>query len=121
MSETNEIKPETKVPVAEPQKRKQGFAAMPKKAQRKLAQEGGRKAHANGTAHKFTKEEAQAAGKKGGVAVSQDREHMAWIGSQGGKKTAANLEHMSAIGKKGRAKSLANQALAKEQNGTAES
>lgn len=86
-------------------KPKRGFAAMDPKAQRKLAQQGGRKAHANGTAHKFTKDEARAAGIQGGQKTSQDREHMAEIGRKGGASVSKNLAHMSAIGKKGGTKS----------------
>lgn len=37
----------------------------------------------------------------GGLAVSQNREHMATIGRKGGLKTAENREHMSTLGKKG--------------------
>lgn len=39
--------------------------------------------------------------RKGGLAVSQNREHMAKIGSKGGKSTSQNVEHMAEIGKKG--------------------
>ncbi len=43
-----------------------GFAAMDPKKQRKIASLGGKAAHAKGTAHEFTPEEAKRAGKKGG-------------------------------------------------------
>lgn len=45
-------------------KKKRGFAAMDKSKQREIASKGGRAAHAKGTAHRFTTEEARAAGKK---------------------------------------------------------
>ncbi|HVH35854.1 MAG TPA: KGG domain-containing protein, partial [Tahibacter sp.] len=45
----------------------------------------GRAAHARGTAHEFTSEEAREAGRKGGEAVSQNRQHMAEIGRRGGE------------------------------------
>ncbi|HYG77907.1 MAG TPA: KGG domain-containing protein [Planctomycetota bacterium] len=62
-----------------------GFAAMDEEKQREIASKGGRAAHAEGTAHEFTPEEAARAGRKGGIAVSRDRKHMAEIGRQGGK------------------------------------
>ena len=45
--------------------RKQGFAAMDPQRQREIASSGGRAAHAKGTAHQFTSEEASKAGRKG--------------------------------------------------------
>ena len=53
--------------------------------QREIAGEGGRAAHASGTAHEFDTEETRKAGKKGGEAVSEDREHMSDIGRKGGE------------------------------------
>lgn len=44
--------------------------------QRVIAQLGGAAAHARGVARRFTAAEARAAGRKGGQAASQDREHM---------------------------------------------
>jgi len=46
-----------------------GFAAMDREKQRAIASKGGRAAHAKGTAHEFTPEEARAAGRKGGQAA----------------------------------------------------
>ena len=43
---------------------KQGFASMNKEKQKLIASMGGRKAHALGKAHKWSREEARAAGKK---------------------------------------------------------
>ena len=66
-------------------KSKRGFASMADRVrQREIASAGGKAAHANGTAHKYNSEEARAAGKKGGLAVSRNREHMAKIGRRGG-------------------------------------
>ncbi|WP_437594992.1 KGG domain-containing protein [Sorangium sp. So ce1000] len=62
---------------------KRGFAAMNAELQRQIASQGGKAAHEKGTAHEFTSEEARAAGRKGGEAVSQNREHMAEIGRKG--------------------------------------
>ena len=65
---------------------RRGFASMDKEKQREIASKGGKAAHAKGTAHEFTPEEARKAGRKGGEVVSQNREHMATIGREGGKK-----------------------------------
>jgi general stress protein YciG len=40
-----------------------------------------------GTAHQFNTEEARAAGRKGGEAVSRNREHMSRIGKKGGENS----------------------------------
>jgi general stress protein YciG len=45
-----------------------GFASMDRTKQREIASKGGRAAHKNGSAHEWTREEAQAAGRKGGLA-----------------------------------------------------
>jgi len=51
------------------EKRKRGFAGMDQQKQREIASKGGKAAHAKGTAHKFTPEEAAEAGRKGGKAA----------------------------------------------------
>jgi len=48
-------------------KARRGFASMTREKQREIASKGGRAAHEKGTAHEWTKEEARAAGKKGGL------------------------------------------------------
>lgn len=53
-----------------------GFAAMDKALQKEIA-------------------------RKGGAAVSRDREHMASIGRKGGEAVSKDREHMSNIGRKG--------------------
>ena len=63
---------------------KRGFASMDRAKQREIASKGGRAAHAKGTAHEFTSDEARVAGRKGGEAVSRDRAHMSAIGREGG-------------------------------------
>lgn len=60
-----------------------GFAGMTPERQREIASLGGRTAHERGAAHQFTSAEAREAGRKGGVAISADREHMARIGRVG--------------------------------------
>ncbi|HWP99287.1 MAG TPA: KGG domain-containing protein [Vicinamibacterales bacterium] len=47
-------------------KERRGFASMSPEKQREIASKGGRAAHAKGTAHEWTSEEARAAGRKGG-------------------------------------------------------
>ncbi len=71
---------------------KRGFAAMDPKRQSEIASKGGRAAHAKGTAHQFSSEEAREAGRRGGRAVSQDRAHMADIGRAGGKARSRGLD-----------------------------
>ncbi|MBO0359627.1 hypothetical protein J0X19_16830 [Hymenobacter sp. BT186] len=50
-------------------KRPRGFAAMDPEQQRKIASEGGKASHESGRGHRFTAEEARAAGRKGGQAT----------------------------------------------------
>ncbi|MCU1382040.1 MAG: Stress-induced bacterial acidophilic repeat motif [Acidobacteria bacterium] len=45
-----------------------GFASMERNRQREIASKGGKAAHLKGAAHEWTREEAQAAGRKGGLA-----------------------------------------------------
>ena len=47
-------------------KERRGFASMTPEKQREIASKGGRAAHAKGTAHEWTSEEARSAGRKGG-------------------------------------------------------
>lgn len=46
--------------------RGRGFASMSPEKKRAIASKGGKAAHAMGTAHTWTSEEAKAAGRKGG-------------------------------------------------------
>ncbi len=68
---------------------RRGFAAMSREKQREIARRGGRAAHQKGTAHEFNADEARAAGRKGGVAVSKNRDHMSRIGRAGGLSSRA--------------------------------
>ncbi len=47
-------------------KAKRGFASLTPERQRAIASKGGRAAHAKGTAHEWTSDEARSAGRKGG-------------------------------------------------------
>ena len=78
-----------------------GFAAMDPEKQREIARKGGKAAHQKGTAHEFSSDEARAAGRKGGQAVSKDRQHMASIGRQGGEAVSRDRDHMARIGREG--------------------
>ena len=51
-----------------PRPRRRGFAAMDRDRVKEIASKGGRAAHAAGTAHQFSADEARVAGKKGGLA-----------------------------------------------------
>jgi len=62
-----------------------GFACLTPEQRRAVASKGGQTSHRNGTAHKFTREQASAAGKKGGAHWKDDPEHMRAIGARGGK------------------------------------
>ena len=72
------------VKAAEKPRKPRGFAAMDRKKQQEIARRGGLAAQALGTAHRFSPEEARNAGRKGGEAVSGNRQHMASIGRRGG-------------------------------------
>jgi len=78
-------------------RRARGFARMDASKQREIASRGGRAAHAHGTAHKFSSEEARAAGRKGGEAISGNREHMARIGRLGGEARRARRAERAAL------------------------
>jgi general stress protein YciG len=58
------------MPIAKSQGR--GFASMSAEKKREIASKGGKAAHAMGTAHTWTSQEAQVAGRKGG-AISRRR------------------------------------------------
>jgi general stress protein YciG len=54
-------------------KARRGFAAMSAEKQKEIASLGGKAAHAKGTAHEFSPEEAREAGRKGGQAAQRAR------------------------------------------------
>lgn len=59
---------------------------------------GGTKTARNGAGSGMSREEAA---RKGGEAVSQNRDHMASIGRKGGEAVSRNREHMAEIGRLG--------------------
>jgi general stress protein YciG len=66
---SEEPKPEAEAVAVNPKPRRpRGFAAMDRSKVSEIASKGGKAAHAAGTAHQFTSDEARTAGKKGGVA-----------------------------------------------------
>jgi len=83
------------------EKARRGFASMDRERQRQIASKGGKAAHSKGRAHEFTPGQAREAGRKGGIAVSRDRHHMAAIGRKGGEIVSGDRAHMSEIGRKG--------------------
>ena len=83
-------------------KSRRGFASMDEARQREIASKGGRAAHAKGTAHEFDSNEARAAGRKGGEAVSRNREHMAAIGRKGGEARGNSARTAASRGANGR-------------------
>lgn len=76
---------------------KRGFASMDPSKQREIASKGGRAAHAKGTAHEFTTDEARVAGRKGGEAVSRDRAHMSAIGREGGHSRGRTRQPIESV------------------------
>lgn len=62
-------------PAEQPRKKaRRGFAAMSADKQREIASLGGKAAHAKGTAHEFSPDEAREAGRKGGQAAQRARQ-----------------------------------------------
>ena len=68
------------------------------------SQQGEKRSGARGTAamDQATRKEVA---RKGGLAVSRNRQHMAEIGRKGGQAVSKNREHMAKIGRKGGAAS----------------
>ena len=70
---------------------------MDHEKQREIARKGGMAAHAKGTAHEFTVEEARNAGRKGGQQISANRMHMREIGRLGGQRSAQRRRDKTAV------------------------
>src|SRR5215472_570153 len=87
----------------EAQAPKRGFAGMDREKLREISRKGGEAAKEADGVHRYgAGEEAQAAGRKGGRAVSRDREHMAAIGRLGGR--ASGKKRRGGGGGKGESK-----------------
>jgi general stress protein YciG len=70
-------------PAASAPRLRRGLACLPPERRRAIARLGGQRLHALGRAHRFTSEQARAAGSTGGLVVSSDRAHMAELGRKG--------------------------------------
>jgi general stress protein YciG len=62
-------------------KKRRGFAVMDPKRVSEIASKGGKAAHAAGTAHEFSRDEAREAGRKGGYATHARRKAKAGDGT----------------------------------------
>jgi general stress protein YciG len=71
--ESAEGQPEAAPREATRPRKPRGFAAIDRNLVKEIARKGGKAAHAAGTAHEFTSEEARAAGRKGGQATHANR------------------------------------------------
>lgn len=98
---------------------RRGLALVPIAERRIISRMGGETAQAMGKAHRWTPEQARAAGRisgrkaasvpgrmaalgrKGGFQVSADREHMRRIGKLGGLAVSRNRKHMAELGRRG--------------------
>ena len=69
-----------------------GFASLDRARQREIASQGGKAAHAHGTAHQWTSAEAKEAGRKGGRSKSAKK--MAAAQARGAARKAMNAEVM---------------------------
>lgn len=83
-SNANDCEPKSAeaAPDAAKPRRPRGFAAMDRSKVSEIASKGGKAAHAAGTAHQFSSDEARAAGKKGGVAPHVRRGRSPQSGTQ---------------------------------------
>jgi general stress protein YciG len=98
-----------------------GFATMNVDRQKEIARKGGRAAHAKGTAHEFTTDEARAAGQKGGQRVSSNREHMSRIGRIGGKRSAGRrIQNKTADGSNSPDMNIGGEQPGQRENGSVE-
>jgi general stress protein YciG len=72
-SDNNVSEAPATTPEAPRPKKRRGFAAMDPALVKAIAKKGGVAAHAQGTAHEFSAEEARAAGQKGGRSTHAKR------------------------------------------------
>jgi hypothetical protein len=72
-TETENAEEPTEQTSAPTPKKRRGFAVMDPKRVSEIASKGGKAAHAAGTAHEFSREEAREAGRKGGYATHARR------------------------------------------------
>jgi general stress protein YciG len=79
-----------------------GLASADTKTRAEVARKGGEAVSRN-------REHMAAIGRKGGQTVSQDRLHMSQIGRKGGESVSRDRQHMSEIGRKGGENSRSNE------------
>jgi general stress protein YciG len=70
---STDCSPRSPQPASETPRKPRGFAKMDPQLVSELAKRGGVAVHRAGTAHRFTPEEARAAGRKGGMATHEKR------------------------------------------------
>jgi general stress protein YciG len=58
-------------PINDPSTKPRGLAALSPERRREISAKGGKAAHAQGKAHRFTSQEAKSAGQRGGKASSR--------------------------------------------------
>jgi len=75
---------ENATPTEERRPSRRGFAAMDRDRVKEIASKGGKAAHAAGTAHQFSSDEARNAGRKGGMAPHVRRGGVRRRPSEGG-------------------------------------
>jgi general stress protein YciG len=75
--------------------RRRGFAAMDRDRVKEIASKGGKAAHAAGTAHQFSSDEARNAGRKGGMAPHVRRGGVRRRPSEGGGAMTAQQGEQS--------------------------
>ena len=88
-----------------------GFGGMDSEKQKEIAGKGG-KSQEKGAGREFDSRETREAGRKGGEAVGEDREHMAEIGKKGGEATSGN-QGRNQGGNQGNASNLSQEDRAK--------
>jgi general stress protein YciG len=66
------------MPINDPTMKPRGLAALSPERRREIAALGGKAAHAQGKAHRFTSQEAKAAGQRGGKVSSKKRKEVRW-------------------------------------------
>lgn len=67
-------------------KKARGFAATSPERRREIAQMGGKAAHVKGTAHTWDSEAARKAGRKGGLALAENRDQSRFVRQTGFKR-----------------------------------
>jgi general stress protein YciG len=87
-----------------------GFASMSPEQQRAIARKGGEAVSRN-------REHMASIGARGGESVSKNREHMSEIGRKGGEAVSQDREHMKRIGRKGGERGRGSQTKRKRDQG----